>query len=135
MVQLVLMFFNFSADVALTNWCPLMCNLFYPRSSSKNDLLISSVLEASLFFCTSTCWGCLSVQVTSLEGGSQMNGSNLRVASHSLVYSLLFIATWLIDLLKHGPLVPWWDLNRRPKDLQPLALPSELPCFGRCSFY
>ena len=44
--------------------------------------------------------------------------------------SWLFIAMCYFDLLKHVLLDPWRDLNCRPLELQPPALPVELPCFG-----
>ena len=65
-----------------------------------------------------------------------MNGSHLRRASHlrTLAYSIWTLHCFLLphatsDILNHVLLDPWWDSSRRPQDLQPSPLPSELPCF------
>ena len=67
------------------------------------------------------------------EGGSQMNGSHLKRASHlrnQLILSkilVLFITMSGFDLMNSIPLDPWQDLNQGPLDLQTPALPSEWP--------
>ena len=100
--------FDFSGEVVLMKFRPLVWNVFYPWSSFENDLLISSVYEASSSICMTTLQGgCLSVWVTSSEGDSQMNWSHLRVASHPrkgfvVIYCLMSL--WLIEACTIGSL-------------------------------